>query len=159
VVSFSGSGTFLDPLILTAHDDITVKPGTAVLLPLVSWVSELYQGGSHDPVLPDEWFGTYLTLNEPLVIDGQAVVTAQNVTSYYIAPQYLNPPYLYPQPTSYGSIGVYSVQGWCVFCEPLAPGVHQISYSGSALIPADNGTLPYDSGFIYYISYTITVAP
>jgi hypothetical protein len=86
-------------------------------------------------------------------------VTAENVTSYYIPPQYLDPPYLYPQPTSYGSIGIYSVQGWCVFCRPLAPGVHQISFSASALIPDDNGVLPYGSGFIYHISYTITVAP
>jgi hypothetical protein len=155
----TGSGTLLDPIVVTGHLDVTVKPGTAFFSPLLGWQAEDYQDGSRDPVVPDDWFGTYFTLAEPLVIDGQAVVTSENVNRYYFPPQELNPPYLYPQPTSYGSIGFWSGQGWGVLCEPLAVGVHQVSFSSSAMVPVDNGVLPYEFGQILRFSYTISVVP
>ena len=57
----SGSGTLEDPLVLTGHGDITNKAGTAMLDAFITWYGEFYPDGSVDPVLPANWWGTYIT--------------------------------------------------------------------------------------------------
>jgi hypothetical protein len=157
--SVSGSGTVDDPLVVTGQGDFTVKAGTSFVTPLLFWASELYGDGSTDPLLPLSWWGSYLTLSDAFEIDGEAIVTEQNVNNFYISSQIYDPPVLYAQPTPYGSIGVHAVQGWAVVCKPLSVGVHKISWEASFLAPADNEVLPFELGQVLRLSYTITVIP
>jgi hypothetical protein len=96
--------------------------------------------------LPDDWFGTYLTLLEDLVIDGQTVITKEEVNDYYVPPQYYDPPL--PD-------GVGAIQGYFVLCEPLAVGVHELSWAGKVR-PPDN-RIPVNADI--YFALTIRVVP
>jgi hypothetical protein len=155
----TGSGTLADPLIITGHGDFTFKAGTAFFTPLLYIAGESYEDGSFDPPFPDAWWGTYLTFAENVVLDGQTVITEAEIGKYYVPPQNFNPPLLYPEPTSYGAVGIHAVQGSALFCKPLAVGAHQISWVSSIMLPADNGLGPVEFGEIVRLSHTITVVP
>jgi hypothetical protein len=154
----TGSGTEADPLILTGHGDFTIEAGTAFITPLLFNYLEIYDDGSRDPISPDAWFGTYVTLAEGPFLDGQQVITEEDINGYYVRPQFYDPPIPYSQPTSYGSFATYATQGWMVFCNPLPVGVHEFSWSVSIKIP-DNDVWGFPIYQDLSLSYTITVVP
>ena len=150
----SGSGTLEDPLVFTGHGDVTIKAGTALLDVLIAWWGELYPDGSVDPVLPGNWWGTYVT--GEVLLDGKTVL--DNVADYYVSPQTFDPPLLYPEPTPWGAIGTAFVQGVPIMLRPLSVGVHTYEHVAYVLVPADNGVTP-ETAIIFQNSRTITVVP
>jgi hypothetical protein len=51
-----------------------------------------------DPVPPDSWWETYDILLDPLVLEGNTVLTNETVDNYYVS-HHINPPLLYPAPS------------------------------------------------------------
>jgi hypothetical protein len=156
--SISGSGTLADPLIISLCAEFTIKAGTAFADPGLTQISELYADGSTDPLPTEQWWSTYAILTEPVVLDGKTVVTENNIANYYVNYIY-NPPVMYPQPTSYGSIGIHGLVGWMMFVEPLSVGVHHLSAAAGVFAPADNGFFPFEIGEIIRADWTIKVVP
>jgi len=150
----SGTGTLDDPLILTGHGDVTIKAGTALFDVLIAWWGELYPDGSVDPVLPGDWWGTYVT--GEVILDGKVVL--DDVADHYVSPLTFDPPIQYAEPTPWGAIGTAFVQGVPVMLRPLSVGVHTYVHTAYVLIPADNGITP-ETAVIFRNSRTITVVP
>jgi hypothetical protein len=149
-----GSGSLEDPVIFVGEGDITVKAGTAILDVLIAWWGEVYPDGSVDPVLPDDWWGTYVT--GEIILDGKTVL--DDVAAHYIPPVTLDPPILYSEPTPWGTIGTAYVQGVPILLRPLSIGVHTYVQTASVLIPGDDVD-PDGTGIIFRNSRTITVVP
>jgi hypothetical protein len=156
--SITGSGTLADPLIITICADFTIKAGTAFAAPNTTYISELYQDGSTDPFPSKEWWNTYAILTQPVILDGKVVVTEKEIGNYYVRDNY-DPPLLYPQPTSYGSVGAHALEGWMMIVQPLSIGVHHLSAAAGILAPADNGVFPFEMGQIIAVDWTINVVP
>ncbi len=174
-----GTGTFGDPQILQGHTDVTLKPGTAIVLPVVAWVGERYDfaagGSGHpaDPKLPQE----YLTANPiSVTLDGRTLIGSnqRNVSQYYFdVPLDIN----YASPSSYGSTGAIFAQGVGLVLPPLAVGEHTLTVDSFLKIPKNDPNGPaylnpdeyttattptssaYGIGFHYENSWTINVAP
>ena len=156
--SVTGSGTLADPLVLTLCAEFTIKAGTAFADPNLTWLSEVYEDGSTDPVPSEQWWSTYAILTEPVVLDGKTVVTQTDIGKYFVSYTY-DPPVMYPQPTSYGSIGAHAIAGWMMFVQPMAVGVHHLTAAAGILAPANNGFLPFEIGQIIRVDWTINVVP
>ena len=100
--SNGGAGSVEDPLILVGHLDVTLKPGTAFVLPVACWAGWTYEpeSGIPDdlPLVESAFYGTVL-------VDGRPI------TSGYVAPVYYDPSISLPseyyprsrRPTSKGS--------------------------------------------------------
>ena len=150
----AGSGTMADPLIFTAHGDITIKAGTPVLDVLIAWYAEFYPDGTVDPLMPDEFWGTYVT--GEITLNGRTIL--DEVEDYYVSPLNFRLPLLYPEPTPWGSIGTAFVQGVPIMLKPLPVGVHTYETVAYVLIPDGNGVTP-ETAVIFRTSRTITVVP
>jgi hypothetical protein len=150
----NAAGTYNDPVTYCGHLDIEVKAGTPFVLPIIAWLGEIYENGDIDTPYPDEWFGTYVS--GPVTLDGQPIV--QDFQAYYVPPTNFDEIIYYPEPTSYGSIGLAYFQGVGFVCAPLSVGVHELANNAGFMIPP--GEQPYENlGLIYNNSWTITVVP
>ncbi len=150
----SGSGTLEDPLVLEGEGSITIKPGTSIYGVLIAFYGERFEDGSEDPVLPGEWWKTYVS--GEIWLDGKQV--KYTVPEYYVAPQLFDPPIVYPEPTDISSVATLFVQGNGFLLQPLSAGTHTLALNASVLAPADNGLIP-ETAIIFQYTYHITVKP
>lgn len=138
-----GTGTFGDPLILQGHTDVSLKPGTAIVLPVSVWVGERYNGAggsghAPDPKLPQE----YLTARQiSVTLDDRPLISSDqgNVSQYYFdVPLDIS----YQSPSSYGSTGAIFAQGVGLVHPPLAVGKHTLKVDAVLSIPANDPNGP-----------------
>ena len=94
--------------------DVEVEVGTALVLPVVSWL-----GFPEDDPFPDEWFGSRNHAFGEVKLNGGLVVDINE--NYYVGPTYLDPPVIL--------FGVYEIDFYqalvCVI-NPLPAGEHEI---------------------------------
>lgn len=133
-----GSITYNDPALLVGHLDISLKPGTPFVLPVIVWYGETYDPALHfpnDPVLPASLFTDPSKATTKVYIDGRPVMdsTIASVSPYYYGPAPIS--VTYAEPTSYGSIGAVYVQGVGFVQEPLSVGPHTIALTSEVEIP------------------------
>lgn len=116
----------------TAEMNLTVKPGTKLVLGILSWIGETYDPNLV-PSVPDD-DPNYFTLADFLPPLGQSIITLDgvqlmndsNVASFYYGPISFKEPLMYSEPTPYGSIGAIFVQGIGIVIQPLTPGQHTL---------------------------------
>jgi hypothetical protein len=122
----------------TAEMDVTVKPGTKLVLAVLGWLGETYDPNLVPPKPDDS--RTQFTIADFVPPLGQAVITLDgvelmndaNVASFYYGPISFEPPIMYAAPSPYGSIGLIFVQGIGIIIQPLTPGEHTLKlYSWS----------------------------
>lgn len=101
------------PILGDSPFDVEVEPGTALVLPIVTWL-----GFSPDDVLPDEWWGDPGHIFGDVYLDGRPV--AEPNTEYYVGPTTLVPPAILFET----EIVLY--QALVVVINPLTPGEHVI---------------------------------
>ncbi len=150
----TGSGTVADPFVFTGHADVTVHAGDSLLGDLMSWIGTLYSDGSTDPVLPDAWWGTYVT--GQISLDGDTIV--DNISEFYAGLQYFDPPLLFPNEQANGGIGEAFLQPTPFMLRPLSVGTHTLTAETSVLVPPGNSLQP-ETGLVFQYSLTITVVP
>jgi hypothetical protein len=148
-----GAGTFDDPVTLTGHLDIQMKPGTPFVLPVVAWIGEMYEDGSVDPEGPDYLFGKRGFISGRVWIDGQPVITDWNVRRFYVPRTDFDEVIMYPEPTSYGAIGAVYTQSIGFVCGPLPVGVHHIQLVSTFNVP------DFNIGVTYKNTWRIRVKP
>ena len=156
----SGSGTPADPALYRGSLEITVPDGAPFVLPAYAWLGERYQGYpgvADDLPVPNDVI--LAGVHPVLTIDGRTVLSDANKAAYYIPPTTFDPIIIYPEPSSYGSIGAVFFQGGGIVSMPLSVGVHTIHLYEPFVIPA--GTYPNWPGFgvIYDNTWTVTVVP
>ncbi len=149
----AGTGTPEDPLISETHESITIRAGTAIFDVPVAWYGEYYPDGSVDPFVPDEFWGSFITVH--LKLNGKTIT--DQAEDYYISPLMLNPPIPYSEPTEWGSLGNAYVQGVALMLKPLPPGVHTYEAYVSILVPGTDD-MP-GTGIISRSTITVTVVP
>jgi hypothetical protein len=119
--------------------DITIKPGTPLVLPLAAWLGF----NTDDPVaLPDEWWGDPDHIFTETTLDGRPI--AEPNAAYYVGPTYFEPPIQLDAETS---VLLYQTIG--VVIKPLSTGVHQIVLHSEFV----------DLGASYDNTWNITVSP
>ena len=132
-----GSFTAADPGTLVGSAEVTLKPGTPFVLPVVAWYGESYNTGQQ----PDaELRKSIFTKSNALVrVDGKAVIDSKrdNLARWYVPPACFDPPIVYPEPTSSGSISANFVQGLNLVHGPLSKGDHVLTLKSEfiALVP------------------------
>jgi hypothetical protein len=142
--------------------NVTVKPGTKIVLGVLSWIGETYQDhngvlGSHDPDDPAWVKGDFLPPNGEAVIklDGVPLVDASNLGDFYFGPINFKETLWYGAATSYGSTGAIYVQGIGVVLPPMSAGTHTLTlYSWDAW-----RGLYGDGGAGWFNTWHITVQP
>ncbi len=135
---------------------LTVKPGTKLVLGILAWIGETY-----DPTfdIPDDtpWpMSSFLPPEGEAVVklDGVELMNASNLKDFYYGPAWFKEPIMYPEPSSYHSIGAIWVQGIGIVLKPLTPGEHTLT-----LYSWDNWQGIYgDPGQGWFNTWHITVA-
>jgi hypothetical protein len=162
-----GSFTYADPGTLVGHVDVTLKPGTPFVLPVLFGTGETFEpalGYPDDLALPAEVFTDPSNLIT-VYIDGKPVMdsTRASVSPFYYGPAPIS--VTYPEPTPYGAIGAILVQGIGFVHPPLSVGTHTIELVSGARASADLLKLytpiiqPEGFGVVLMYSWTITVSP
>ena len=90
--------------------EVSVKPGTALVLPVLTWLAF-----DESEILPDEWFGDPSHIFGNVSLDGVPIVEPNE--DYYVGPTKLDPPL-------FGVAPYY--QAIVFVATPLSPGKHQI---------------------------------
>ena len=124
------------PIIGESPFEVTVKPGTALVLPVATWI-----GTMDDELLDDEWFGDPDHIFGIVRLDGELLVETNE--DYYVGPTWLDPPVIL-----FGAEFVY-YQALVVVIHPLPVGEHEIvlhSYFA-------------DFGDVFNNTWNITVIP
>lgn len=116
--------------------EVEIKPGTALVLPVATWL-----GLTEDDTLPDEWFGDPNHIFGEVTLDGEAVVEPN--ADYYVGPTALDPPVFL--------LGVDRVlyQAIVFVIPPLSAGDHEIVLHAEFV----------DFGAVFDNIWNITVAP
>jgi hypothetical protein len=159
-----GSLTYDDPGILVGHVDVTLKPGTPFVLPVIVGYAETYEpalGYPDEPALPAEVFTDPSNLIT-VYIDGKPVLdsTLASVSPFYFGPAPIS--VTYPEPTPSGAIGAILVQGIGFVHPPLSVGTHTIELVAGVRFPPGLITpsvYPEGQGVVFLYSWTITVSP
>ena len=148
-------------LIGTAQMDLTVEPGTKLVLGVLSWIGETYDPKLVPPIPDDDpAFFTIADFLPPngqveVMLDGVPLINDANLASFYYDPIRFINPLMYAEPTSYGSIGAIFVQGIGVIIQPMTPGRHTLT-----LYSWDSWKGLYgDTGVGWFNTWNITVAP
>ena len=98
------------PIIGVSPFEVEVEPGTALVLPIATWLGE-----SGDEPLPDEWWGDRDHIFGDVYLDGQPIAVPNE--DYYVGPSHLVP----------SAFGVYTYyQALVVVIKPLPPGEHVV---------------------------------
>jgi hypothetical protein len=121
--------------------NIQVKPGTALVLPLVAWL-----GFGPNDVLPDEWWGDPNKIFAEATLDGLPI--AQPNAAYYTGVVNFDPPI--PFDLGDGNIVQVAVhQSIGVVIKPLTPGVHKLVLHSEII----------EAGAVFDNTWNITVVP
>lgn len=159
-----GDWTPENPAYMQGMIEVTIEPGTPFVLPFFAWLSERYNNGTpDDPVIPDSFVKDTVTNLEgdglPVItLDGVPIV--ENFWDYYVGPVWLDPIIEYPEPSSYGSIGIIAFQGATIIMRPLEPGIHVLTLMEKMVITDEQAAeagLPYSFGVIYSNTWVINV--
>lgn len=150
----SGSGTFEDPVLLAGEADVTLKPGSPFVLPVAVWFGEEYESGAVDPVLPA---GVFTQSTVTVQVDGKTVMSSDrdDLEKFYVPPTDFDPEIVYPEPTSYGSVGAVFFQGLGFVHGPLSVGTHTITVVSE--IKVFDPDLGLDLGIEYVNKWNVTV--
>jgi len=137
-----GAGTVDDPAVFEGQLDVTLKSGTAFVLPVTGWIAWTYPtdwGWPDDPPLPVSTFSGTVS------VDGRPVAVK------YFEPTYFDEPI----PVAGWPDGTYAifVQGLGVVHEPLSVGCHTMELESSFISPE------VGQGSIYHNTWDITVVP
>ena len=121
------------PIIPGPEFEVEVKVGTALVLPIATWLGE-----DESDTLPDAWFGDPLHVFGELSLNGGPIVEINE--DYYVGPTPIEPPL-------FGAFVLYQALA-CVIL-PLPAGVHEIVLHSEFV----------DFGAVFDNSWTITVKP
>jgi len=151
-----GAGTADDPVTLRGEIDVTLKKNQSFVLPLLGWTREVYQDGTTDPFLPDAAFADARVV---LKIDGRTVLDSgrDDLEDFYVGPTRLDHPVVYPEPTSYGSVGTIGFQAIGVVIGPLSPGEHTMTLTAELRATVADPNHPVNTGAVYENTWHITV--
>lgn len=151
-----GSGTADDPITLVGEIDVTLKRNQSFVLPLAGWTREVYLDGTLDPFLPDSVFTDSRLV---LKIDGQTVLDSavDDLADFYVEPVMFRRPILYPEPTSYGSVGVAGFQAIGVVIGRLPVGEHTMTLESEVIAAVDDPNHPVNTGLRFQNTWNITV--
>lgn len=155
-VPVDGSGTAADPATLVGELDITLKPGTPFVLPVVFWYAEVYMDGTVDPFMPD---AVFTESNVLVTIDGKVIINSErdDLSSFYVPPTAYDPVMYYDAPTPYGSVGVIGYQGLAFVHVPLSVGKHTIVLHSEFIAVVDDPNHPVNAGQVFHNTWNITV--
>lgn len=117
--------------------DVEVKSGTALVLPVVT-----YLGFPEDDPLPNDWFGDRDHVFGDVYLDGEPIVEPNE--AYYVGPTYLDP---YVVLFDIYEIAFY--QAIVCVIKPLPPGEHVIVLHSEFV----------DFGDVFDNTWNITVVP
>lgn len=121
--------------------DIKVKPGTALVLPLVAWL-----GFGPDDVLPDEWWGDRNKIFADATLDGLPI--AQPNAAFYTGVVGFDP--TVPFELDDGTVVQVAVhQSIGVVIRPLPPGTHKLVLHSEIV----------EAGAVFDNTWNITVLP
>jgi hypothetical protein len=148
---FSGSGTPEDPLRVVGDLEITLRPGTPFVLPLVAIYGERYNNGTPDDD-PVDYADRLDTISMHLTIDGRTVVSDANQGAFYVPATDFDPPVVYPEPTAYGSVAAIWLLGAGIVSPPLSVGQHVIRLDGTDIVPGVYSV-------IFQNTWYVTVSP
>jgi hypothetical protein len=116
---------------------VEVEPGTALVLPIVTWL-----GFDENDFLPDELWGDRDHVFGDVWVDGQSVAVPNE--DYYVGPTMLAPP------ADIGiGVDIVLYQALVVVINPLTPGEHQIVLHSEFV----------DFGAAFDNTWNITVTP
>lgn len=101
------------PIIGESPFEVEVEPGTALVLPILTWL-----GFPEDPKIPDEWWGDRNHIFGDVWVDGQPVAVPNE--DYYVGPTDLDPP------AQLFGFEIDYYQALVVVIKPLTPGEHQV---------------------------------
>ena len=101
------------PILGDSPFDVEVEPGTALVLPIVTWL-----GFPGDDALPNEWWGNPDHIFGDVYLDGRPVAVPN--LEYYVGPTALVPP------ASLFGFEIIFYQALVVVINPLTPGQHVI---------------------------------
>ena len=114
--------------------DVTVEPGTKLVLGVLAWIGETYQDhngviGSH---LPDDTAWPMTEFLPPkgeavIMLDGVPLIDASNLSEFYFGPINFEETLWYSAASSYGSTGAIWVQGIGVVVPPMSAGEHTLT--------------------------------
>jgi hypothetical protein len=119
-----------DPSITVGHADVTLRTGEGFFLPVFVFFGETYL----DPTVPDDdpsfppadvFTGAHVLVT----LDGKTILDSErgdDLSKVYSDTQFFDHPLLYPEPSSYGSIGAIWVKGLGVVQQPLSKGNHKL---------------------------------
>jgi len=124
------------PILGDSPFDVEVKAGTALVLPVATWL-----GFPEDEPLPDEWFGDRNHVFGDVTLDGEPI--AERNADYYVGPTYLDPP------VSLFGFDIVFYQAIVCVINPLPPGEHQIVLHSEFV----------DFGAVFDNTWNITVVP
>jgi hypothetical protein len=115
--------------------EVEVKPGTALVLPVATWL-----GFAVDDTLPDEWFGDRDHVFGDVTLDGEPIV--QPNEDYYVGPTLLDPPVFL-------GVDIVLYQAIVFVIPPLSAGDHEIVLHAEFV----------DFGAVFDNIWNITVVP
>lgn len=124
------------PILGESPFDVHVEPGTALVLPIATWLA--FPG---DPALPDEWWGDRDHIFGDVYLDGQPIAVPN--VEYYVGPTDL-----VPSANLFG-FEVLFYQALVVVINPLTAGEHQIVLHSEFV----------DFGAVFDNTWNITVTP
>ncbi|HVK01855.1 MAG TPA: hypothetical protein VM490_00120 [Armatimonadaceae bacterium] len=162
-VLVSGSGAPSDPAVLVGNLDVTLKPGTPFVLPMVLYYGESYEPGTPVPVNPDPVLplSVWNASEMRITLDGKTIIDSsrEDKFRYFVPTTYFDPPVVYSQPTGYGSTQMNWIQGFVFVHPPLSKGTHTLTLESSTFLPGGGfyPNVPDGWGFIYQNTWTITV--
>ena len=146
-----GSFTFDDPGVLEGEVTVSLRRGESFMVPIVTWIGELYEDGSEDEPLEE----SVMNEGEFLVtIDGRTVAhkAAGRSSPLYSAAHDFDEPILYDEPTDYGSIGALWAQGFPLVHHPLPPGRHVMKLHATLLIEELDLGLQFENTWIINVT-------
>ncbi len=109
--------------------DLTVQPGSKLVLGILGWIGETYDPAYN--IRDDQpWpISSFLPPEGEAVItlDGVELINAANLKDFYCGPVCFKEPIMYPEPSSYHSIGAIWAQGIGIVLQPMTPGTHTLN--------------------------------
>ena len=133
------------------HQDVTLKPGQAWVLPFWGLIGTSYSDGTPpDPVVGQDMFRT---LDISFQIDGQTVIGTQNLMEHFCAAPF-NPPVPFNLPPIAALIWMEDIG---VVHTPFSVGTHTLKLDVKNTIPLPPN---FGGGIVeYHNTWTVTVTP